>query len=451
MRLNVTRGVIALACAVFSLSVAANEELTLGRAIDAARAFDPGYSAGQHALTAAREGKLVASGGLLPQINLSAATSSTRGSRRFANSLNQDVTVALDYESPQASLTMRWPLINMEGFAAIEQSKAQVELAEQQFRAEGLDLLDRVTTAYLQLVAAQETLALVKAQVLAASVQLSQASSRQSAGEGTVMQTAQAAANLESARSRVVDAETQLLLARAGVSRVTGLSDFRDPQLPSLMLPPPIYPAELGDWKAVAQRSNPLVRAREQALDIARAQVKRQFAGHLPRLDVFASVSKVRSDGVSTIGQDSTLRTVGVQLQVPLFSGGAVQASVRQAQARQRQADEELRRERETVSFELSRHWQQMISGEARVLALNEAISASSLSLRGAARARQEGMATAADEANLRSSDLELRRQLAQARIDLMLARVRMQSRAGIPFEEIVADMERIWPAALTE
>jgi protease secretion system outer membrane protein len=419
-------------------------ELRFTQAFEAARANDPGYLAAQFALQAAREGRLIAQGSLMPQVSFSAGTGSTEGSRRFANGQGQDVKVALDYESPQMALTLRWPLFNMEGFAAVDQAKAQTELAEQQYRAEGQEMLDRLASAYLQVLAAVETQALARAQVATVETQWAQARQRQARGEGTAVQTAQAAANLEAARSRLIEAETQLQTARLGLMRFTGIADFENPVLPEQDLPP-LLPTEPSEWVAMGVRLSPLVQVRERALDVARTQVRRQQAAHLPRLDVVGSLSRSRSDGVTSIGQTNSLSSVSLQLQVPLFSGGATQASVRQALARQQGAEEELRRERETASFDVNRIWQQMLGAQARLRSLRDALQASALAMRGAERAKQEGMMSLGDMAALSSADLDLRRQLAQTRLELLLARVRLQLRAGIPLEDIVADLERLW------
>lgn len=436
-----------MACVLLPVA-ALGQELRLMQAYEAALAFDPGYQASQHALDAAREGPVIARGRLLPQVNLSAATSASEGWRQFPNALNQDVRVSLDYTSPQFSLGMRWSVINLEGVAAMVQAEAQADLAEQQHRAGRLDLLDRLVMAYLQLIAAQETLRLTGDQVAASEVQLEQARRRQAAGEGTSVQTAQAAASVEAARSRLVDASSQLQIARQGVVRLTGLTGFDEPELPDAAAPTPLFPADLAEWVVIGLRSSPMVRVRERAVEVARAQVLRDLAGHAPRLDLVGSVSRVRSEGLSTIGQTSSLRSLGVQLQVPLYSGGAVQASVRQAKARERQAEEELRRERETLTLELTRWWQQVESATARAQSLAQALEASALALRGAERGRQEGMVSAGDEAQLRANDLELRRQFAQARLDLILARMRLQVYAGVAPEVVVDDVEHMWPAA---
>ncbi|MCB1981762.1 MAG: TolC family protein [Rhodoferax sp.] len=438
----------ALLAGLFVSLAAAGEGLRFGQAFEAALAFDPGYRAAAHNRDAESEALPIAQGNLLPQVGLVVSRSESEGWRRFSNAQNQPVEVPLGYSSPQTSLTVRWPLVNLEGLAAVDQAEAQVKLAEQQFRADGLNLLDRLSAAYAELLAAHASQRIARGHVAQAEVIAAQARRREADGEGTRVVVAREAAALELARSRLVEAETVLAIAREGVRRITGLEGYAAPELPPDALPAPLVPASFEQWLDVARRSNPLLQARQWAVDVASSQVRRQRAGHAPRLDVVGSITEARNDALSTIGQSSQLRSLGVQLQVPLFSGGTVQASVRQAQSRLRAAEEELRRERGTLELELGRAWQQMLGSEARVRALRDAVSASALALEGSRRSREEGLSTSGDEAALRASDLDLRRQLVQARLDLMLARVRLQIRAGLPVQEIVDAVEALWPAA---
>jgi protease secretion system outer membrane protein len=439
------RGAFLLACALAPLAAPA-QGLRFLQAYEAARAYDPGYRAAAYQRDALLEGQQIARGNLLPQVGLVASASSSEGWRHFANSLNQKVELPLDYSSPQVTLSVRWPLIHLEGLAAVDQAKAQAELAEQQFRADGLNLVDRLGMAYMELLAARETHRLASLQVEAAEVVAAQAVRREADGEGTRVLTARDTASLELARSRVRDALTQLEISREGVRRLTGLNAFVDPDLPPDLLPGPLFPADFDEWMDLALRSNPLLRAREWAVEAAAAQVRRDRAGHAPRLDLVGSVTQSRNDALSTIGQSSHLRTLGLQLQVPLFSGGTVSATVRQSQARFHVAEEELRREHEQLRLELTRLWQQMTSSRVRVLSLVEAVDASTLALKGSQRTLAEGLSTAADDASLRSADIDLRRQLAQTRLELIQARLRLQIRAGLPAADAAAGLDALWP-----
>lgn len=424
--------------------------LSFGQAFEAAQAHDPAYRAAGFNRDAGREALPIAQGSMLPQLGLVVSNAETAGTRRFSNSLNQPVEVPLQYSSPQVSLTMRWPLLHLEGLAAIDQARAQVELAEAQYRVDGLNLLDRVTAAYLEHLAARASERLADQRVAAAQVTADQARRREAGGEGTRVLTARDGAAVEIARSARVEAASALNNARENLTRLTGLATVNVPDLPAQWQPVPLVPDSFDAWLELADRQNPLIRAREWALASASAQVRREWAGHAPRIDLVGSISQSRNDGVSTIGQESRLNSVGLQLQLPLFTGGTVSAMVRQAKARERAAEEELQRERDQLRVDLYRFWEQIRSLQERVRSLSVALDASTLALRGSVRAREEGVSTLGDYAALQAADLDLRRQLVQARLDLLLAHVRLRIRAGLSPQEVVRIVDELLPSTGT-
>lgn len=420
-------------------------ELSLAQALEAALAFDPSHRGAAFALEASRQGEPIARAALLPSVSLNAAQASVRGTRSFPNSFNQEVRVRLNYETPQASLSVRMPILNFEGRAGLQQAQAETRVAEQQFRADGLGLVDRLSAAYIQLLSAQETRRLQGGQLESLEVQFLQAERRLAQGEDTRVRVAQAQADLALGRSRIIDAEGQLTVAKQAMARIVGVVDVSVPRLQNGSAPTALSPNSLTAWTELAVRNSPLLKLREQVVEVTEAVVRRQYAGHLPRLDAVGSVSQQESDSTANIGQTSSLRSVGLQLTVPLFSGGAVDASVKQARARQMQAQEELRFARETLEFDVQRFWQAAVSGESRIRALEEALRSGALALRGAERAQSEGLGTAGQVAEALSSYLRAEREFLQARLEYLQARVQLQLRSGASMTDVVADLERVW------
>lgn len=439
---------VMLAAAAMTVPAGA-QALTFGQAFEAAVLHDPTYRAAEHERNAIRMEEPIARSALLPVVTLNASTADVEGTRSFPNAINQDVRTRLNYQSPQASINVRLPLLNFEGRAGLAQAQAQVAAAEEQFLIDRRDLVDRLAEAYFQLLAAQDTARLLERQVDALEIQRSQAQRRFERGEGTRVLVAKAQAALEVGRSRAIEANNLLAVARQAMVRITGASEPSVPALPEALLPVPLQPSELAAWLEFAKLNSPTLRQRAQVLEAARATVRRRYAGHLPRLDAVGSVSRQESDSISNIGQTATLRSIGVQLTVPIFNGGGVDASVRQAKSRQMQAEEDLRLEEETIVLEVTRLWQLNRSGEARVLGLSETMKSSTLALRGAERSLEEGVGTAADASEIRSAALEIERQLLQARVDHVRTRVRLQLAAGVPAAEVVGGMQRMWLPAV--
>ncbi|MBC7941020.1 MAG: TolC family protein [Chitinophagaceae bacterium] len=432
---------VAAAAVIASGSTSA---LTFSQALEAARAHDPTYRVAGHELDATQLNVPIARASLLPLVTLNASDAKVVGSRRFPNAQNQEVRTPLDYESPQTSLGMRVPLFNFEALSAYKQAQAQSEVAESVFRSQGMDLMERLATAYLQVLLADDGRRLAAAQVTVFESQAAQAEQRQQRGEGTRVQATQARATLDVARTRLLETIDQVDLARVRLERLTGLANVQPSSLPALVKAEPLLPDRLGDWIDMAVRQSPLLEARERNREVARQAVRRQTAGHLPRLDLVASLARNQNDSTNAIGQSTALRSVGVQLSVPIFSGGGVDAGVRQALSRQALADEELRAERDLLEVDVQRHYLATVSGEKRIEAYQQATESTALAALGARRALETGLGTIAELADAQSLNFTAARDLAQARIDALLSRVRLMMRAGVPTYEIATEVDRL-------
>lgn len=418
--------------------------MTMQEAFQAAVRNDAQYRAAGHELASAQFAVPAARAALLPQISLNASGSDVVGSRSFPNAAAQDVTVRVDYAAPQASLALRMPIFNYEALSRYRQSEAQSEAATAVYRARGTELIDRLSAAYLQVLLADEARDLSKAQVQMLTVQVAQAKQRLQRGEGTRVDAAQTQANLDVARTRQIEAEDQFELARRQLQRITGLQTAPLRRVPANYSPSPLEPERLGDWLSLAIAQSPSLQAREQALTVARMGVQRNLAGHMPRLDLVASVSRSQNDMVSSLNQTSTLRSIGVQLNVPLYSGGGVDASVKQALADQARAEEDIRSERENLAIEVQRHYQFVVNGASKISAYRQAVESSALALQGARRSLEAGLGTNNDVADAQARYFSAQRDLAQTRIEYLQSRLRLMLQAGMAMADVVGDIDRI-------
>lgn len=437
------RGALALAASALVVAGSARA-MTLADAFDAALSNDPQYRAALFDRDSARENVPMARAGLMPQVQFSASTAEVGGTREFPNALNQDVTVRVDYVAPQTQLSLRQPLFNYEGLSRLRQAEASTRSADATFRSRALTLVDRVSTAYMQALATLSVLAVSDAEMAAGRAQLARAEQRYLKGEGTRTDEAQARAALELARARETDAKDQFDLALVRLRRLTGrpatwmnalVDDFR---------PAPQAVAPLQEWLDRAEAGSPLIEARREAVAAARAAVQRNLAGHLPRVDLVASLARSRNESLSNLNQSSSLRSVGVQLSVPLFSGGGVSASVRQAEADLARAEQEQRAEWENLALDVQRIHASAASGAARIDAYREAVAASRTALDGVTRARDAGMATNADVLDAQTRLYSALRDATQARYEYLAARMRLLIAAGMPMQQVVDEINAL-------
>lgn len=445
-------GALALACAATVAQAA--PAISFGDAFEAALANDPQMQAARFERESAQQAVPIARAGLLPTVNLSMSQSRVQGVREFPNSLNQTVRQDLDYKAPQRSLSLRMPLFNYEAISRYRQSLAQYDQADELFKVRSNDLLDRLGTAYLQRLLAEENVRLSESQVAAVLAQRDRARSLMDRGEATRIEVSETEAALDLARVQLIEARNEVILARRTLLKITGQD------LPALQDVPPDYqPAllgsgELDDWQALASQRNPSVLMRQQAVEAAKRVVQRAQAGHMPRLDLVASASMSRNESLSTLSQESRLHSVGLQLNVPLYGGGGVSATVRQAVADQSRTEAELDAERQTVALDVQKYFQSVLNGAAKVEAYRKVLVSSQVALEGSEKSMAAGYRTNADVLEAQSKVYTARRDLARTRYNYLVARMRLQIQAGATLAEIVADIDaqltRMPPATAT-
>lgn len=422
----------------------AAQSMAFAEAFLAARQNDAQYRAAGHELEAARMGVPVARAALMPNVNLSAATSEVEGWRKSRNSQNQDMRLRLEYNAPQVALGVRMPIYNRELGRRVELAGAQAEVAERQYLVRGNELVDRLASAYLLLLLVEESRLQLDQLVISLTQQLTQTRQRMERGEATKVDVARMQSDLDLAKVRVLETANELQIARRQLQKMTGVPLTSHLRLPTSFAPPVLEPEGLFEWLSLAQRNSPGLQAREQTLEVAKIAVQRNRAAHLPRLDLVASLSQNENESVSNLGQTTTQRSIGVQLSVPIFSGGGVEASVKQALSDRARVEEEIRQERENVEIEVQRQYQLTTNGVERIKAHEQAVASAELTVTGMRRAFDTGLGTASDVADALTRAHAARRELAQARIDYVLARTRLMLQAGQPVADVAQEIDRL-------
>lgn len=439
-RLRLAAG--ALICAAAWALGSTAHAMSLAEAYRAARAHDAQFRAAGYELDAIRQVLPIARASLLPNVSLSAAHSNVTGHREFSNSLNQNVRVPLDYISPQASLQIRVPLLNYESFARYKQAGAQVLGAEAQFDVRGIELADRLVFSYIQMLLANDNVALAEAEIKALEEQVARALQRQQRGEGTRTEVAQSQATLDLTRARLVENQDQLDTAGRALRKLTGVEVTWLRNMAADYVPKPLVPQRLQEWLDLAEDQNPMLRSRRQNIEVARLTIERNKAGHLPRVDVIASAGRFRNESLSSLGQSSVQQSVGVQLSMPLYSGGSVEASVKQAVADLARIEEELRLERETLQVELYRQYNAATHGAQRIEAYRRAVASSEVALEGTTRGLAAGLGTNYDVLDAQAKRYTALRDLAQARYEYLVARARLMLQAGMPILDMITELD---------
>jgi len=412
-------------------------------AFDAALANDAEYRASRYELESREQNVPIARANLLPSVNANYSESRVRGEREQLNALGQEFNQTLDYRSPVASLQLRAPLFNLEAINRYQSARSQVDGARSTFAARGQELLDRLGLAYIQRLFAEEAVALAQAQVDAYQGQSDAARRRLGGGEGTRTEVAEAVASLSLARAQLVEATDQRDVAQRTLARITGLpaTPLRGLAEDTRALPMPY--TDVQRWIGVGYEQNPNIQARRHLVEAARYEVERNRAGHLPRVDVVASALDSQSESISTLNQQVRQYSAGIQVSIPIYSGGGVDARVTQALAEVARSEAQLEGDQRQLEVDLRRQYQATQTGRDKIEALNDAVTASTIALEGAQRGLAAGVRTTVDVLDATRRLFVSRRDFAQARYEVLLARLRLQVLAGLPPADIVQDIDR--------
>ncbi len=409
---------------------------------------DATYQAARAELASNLQNLPMARAGLRPTLSLSVSDAKVEGSRTIDNPPFASVTQPLDYRAPARSLNLRAPLFNREAAKKIELAQAQEQYALALLRVRQAELADRLAKAWLDALLADHVLAASQAQVLATQAQGEIARRRLSLGEGTRPEVADAASTLETARVQAVEAQVLRDLAVLTVNQIAG-QDARPSATPGQ---PPTSPAlppitsSLGQLLAQAETDSANLAARRFAVQAAQAAVERARSGHYPRLDLVASLTQSSNESLSAVNQSATQQSLGLQLNVPLYSGGAVSAGVTQALADQTRAEAELSAEQQTLARDVTRLYFAVSNGSGKLAALQTAVDAATLNLEAAQKGLASGFTTQWEIAQARRKLAQARQEWAQGTQELLLAGLRLRLRTG---EDPAMAMDRL-DAALT-
>jgi outer membrane protein len=421
--MNVTRLSLALALAVASGLAAGADLSTLYRD---ALVSDPVFQAARAQYQSTRERLPQARSGYLPQIGFTAAW--------FKNDLNLEIAPDVRYSTTSYALTLAQPIFRAQNWIAISQADRVVLQAEATLAVSGQDLVLRVAQAYFDVLLAQDNVALSGTQKTAIDQQLAQAKRNFEVGTATIVDTLEAQARFDQAVAKEISDRNDLEVKRRALQQLLGkLPDGLTPLKEPLPLAEP-RPNDIEAWVKTAADSSFSVAIARASLEIAKEEVDRQKAGHLPTLDLSASFGHAYnplSATPSLVGANSNAGAIGLTLALPIFSGGLTQSRVREALALRDKAEQDLENTQRSVAQSVRASFLNVTSGIAQVRALEQAQVSSQSQLDSTVLGRDVGVRTSVDVLNAQQQVFQTRRDLQQARYNYLLNTLRLKSSTG--------------------
>ena len=425
----------AMVCAMSSAALASwaqSSVLDLKQVYQAALEQDANIRASRAAADSGRERLPQARAGLLPQVSASAGRNNNNLDTTAPNILGNPTTTNDQYVSDNRTLQVRQPLINMQRWLQFQQAKSVVEEVEANLDRDLQNLVVRVAGAYFETLMADEQLDLVLAQKKTYTALVDAAQKGFAAGSGTRTDIDDAKARLDMATAQELEARQNQDLTRRQLELLVNqpVKQIARLNVSALKLLPP-EPSNLDEWTRKAEQASPEIKALQARLEAARREVGKAQAGHFPTLDAVAQWSNSGSENITRVNSRYENKTIGFQLNIPIYSGGYVNSTIRQAVAEQTRTEESLEALRRDLGVRVHKEYRGVSEGVMRVRALEQAARSAEQMMKSTQMSQKAGSRTQLDVLNAQQQYTLALRDLAQARLVYLLSKVRLSSLVG--------------------
>jgi outer membrane protein len=410
----------------FVLPLAA-QAMDLLQAYRLAEAHDAEFAAASATRDAGREQLPQARAGLLPSLTL------------FGESVwneqeidNGAARVDRRYNSHRHTLTLTQPIFRWQNLMAYAQGRTAAALAEARFVEARQQLILRVSSAYFEVLNALANLEAARAQKVAIAQQLEQARQNFEVGAATIVDAVEAESRHDLAEAQEIASENELEIQREALRVMIGDMPETLARLDARKIIDPPEPAQMPPWVEAAQAHNINVQIAAHNMEIAEKEIAKARAGRYPTLDLVASSGRSRTqDGSGLSRPETEANAIGLQLNLPLFSGGGISSKAREAAANHRATRALLEAARANAALSARQNFLGVVNGLAQIRALEAALSSSLTSLEHNKTGYEVGVRINIDVLNAEQQVFTTRRDLARAYHDTLLARLRLKAAVG--------------------
>jgi len=342
-----------------------------------------------------------------------------------------------------ATVSASQPLYRRQNVVVLDQAKVQVAQSDYVLRSIDQDLAVRLAQAYFDVLLAQDTLEFVGAQKAATAESLAQAKRNFEVGTATITDTNEAQARYDQIVALEIATVNDIEIKRRAIEVIIG----RNPPGLKPLGPNPVLvtpaPDNLDAWSARAEQSNLSILIANASLNLATLEVDRNRAAREPVVDAIGSYGHAEGLGLSSAFANSTLRqwAVGVQLSMPLYTGGLIDSRVREAMANQDKARQDVEVAKRSAAQSARTSFLNVSNGIAQVKALEQALVSAEVALASSKLGMEVGVRTNVDVLNAQQQVFSARRDLAKARYDVITNSLRLKAAAGDLTE---ADIEAV-------
>jgi outer membrane protein len=355
------------------------------------------------------------------------------------------------------SLNARQPIYNQASALTITQAERTQALFQADLLMAEHDLMLRLAQAYFDVLAAEDVRTAARAGERAIAEQLASAKRAYDVGSATITDAREAQARADLATAQRLAADNDLRVKRLALDQLVGLRGLQPNRLVDAAKLPGVDDESMDDWVQKSQTVNPGSRRAELAVEVAQLETAKARAGHMPTLDLIGSLgpSHTRLHGtpstLSTTPEGRSLNaSIGVQLALPIYQGGATQSRMQETLLLAQKANDELDLARRALAQNARAAFLSVQSGLARVKALEAAEQSTLLALQATQTGYRVGVRVNLDVLNVQSQLFQTRRDLATARYEVLMGTLRLKQAAGSLTAQDLAQLDQLMAPSAT-
>ncbi len=407
-----------------------------------ALSHDPTLASALSANQAAQE--LIEQGKALyrPTVNFNAEANQIGSDIRYLNSTPPGNS---NFHTYKFGVDARQPIYRKQNLVQMDQAVTQVSQADKQLYLSQQSLILRTTQVYFEVLIAQDKIDLIIAQKAAILSQLDQAKATFEVGTATITDVNEAQARYDLVLAQENAAVNEYEIAKRSVQAITGDIPQKLAQVKANIKTNAIIQG-MDKWLEVAEQNNLNIQIQQDTLKYSEQEIERANAGHLPTLDAVASYSDNYASGsVSVFGAGNQLKTgsIGLQLQIPLYQGGATTSRVRQAVLNKQKALNDVEFARRQAELETQRAYLNLNTSIAQVKAYEQALISSQSQVDSTKLGYEVGVRTSVDVLNAQQQFFSAKRDLLQSRYNYLVNIIRLKAASGVVAELDLADINQ--------
>ena len=376
----------------------------------------------------ARSSESVAFSSLLPKVNLSLGYSNVETE---LYSSEADLVSDYKYDDVNYGITVSQSLFSMGNWYALDSAEKRALQAQANYDLAQQALISRVTSAYFNVLKTQDSLEFVVAEKKAIERQLEQTKQRFQVGLTAITDVHEAQANFDAAVAREIRSQNDIEIAKEALREITGAyykeldglnTERFDAALPS--------PMQAQGWVTKAENNSLELKAKELLVESAKYEIKRANSGHYPTLNLTGSFSN-SDKGIDNTAPGLNTSSIGLTLNVPLYSGGATSAAVRQAQANYVIASEDMELTHRSVVRKVRTSYADVVALVSSLKALEQSVVSAESALKATQAGFEVGTRTIVDVLNSTRNLYNAKRNLSNSRYDYVLSTLSLKQASG--------------------